>query len=134
MTLTVHAKPILSNSCRAIIGNTTPPVTLPHVVTLIASAFFFVKYVDTFASAGVYDIPAPNPPQIPWAKKSCQYSVQRDVMNTARTCRVQPTMSRERKWPASKSRPEKMPMLNRRKACTLPVQEISERARCKFSW
>jgi hypothetical protein len=53
-------------------------------------------------------------------------------MNTARTCRAQPVATRERRWPASKRRPEKMPMLRRRKAWTEPVQEISERDRWRL--
>lgn len=108
---TVHANPILSRSCCAITGKTIPPVAAPDAAPAIASTRFLEKYVATSEIVGQNTNPSPTPLQTPCARKSCQYRVvAMAVINTASTCSNEPVARTARKYPASRARPEKVPM------------------------
>lgn len=80
IALIVQGNPAVGKSCLAIAGKISPPVALPHAVIPMARPLFLLKYVDTVATVGQKRQPLPRPMHMPWARNSCQYLVQTDVV------------------------------------------------------
>jgi hypothetical protein len=123
--LIVHGNPTFGNSCCTIAGYTMPPVALPAAANPIARLLFLLKYVLNNASVGQNSAPFPNPQHTPWARKSCQYVVDREVMKTPKTAMKDPIRNTGRKYPASVNRPVKVPMKKSRNTCMDPTQDMS---------
>jgi hypothetical protein len=122
--LIVHGNPTLGSNCRTIAGNTIPPVADPVAASPIANPLLFEKYVLSKLTAGQKIKPLPSPQHKPWARNSCQYVFDRLAMNSPNTLRIEPVKKTARKYPASVRRPVKVPMKNRRKICTVPIQDM----------
>jgi hypothetical protein len=84
------------------------------------------KYVGNKAKVGQNMNPLPTPMHRPWARKSCQYVVQSEVMKTPTRRMMAPAAQTTLKYPASVARPENVPIKKRRKICTLPTQDIAD--------
>jgi hypothetical protein len=91
MALIEAANPCVGNNCRTILGNTNPPVAVPHEAIPIANALRLSKYVDSVAMAGVKMHPLPMPKHIPWASSTCQYDVATDVQKMPTMFRATPS-------------------------------------------
>ena len=124
--LMVHGYPIRGRSCSTIAGNTMPPEPLPAAPMARAKLLFVVKYVLSKLTQGQNRNPFPRPQHRPWARKSCQYWVDRDAMKVPKTHLTVPAIITGRKYPASVRRPVKVPMKKRRKTCIDPIQEMTD--------
>lgn len=65
IALIVHPNPMVGNNVRSMLGNMSPPVTLPHAVIAMASALLLEKYVEVTATVGANNSPFPMPTQTP---------------------------------------------------------------------
>jgi hypothetical protein len=144
MTLVAQPNPIWGSSFVKMIGYNTPatscqhfppiflpstgglPKLLPLVAIPVASAFLVVKYVGKILTPGTKTNPAPIPMQNPCANMICQYSVAMLVIMTPNTIMNDPSATRCRKYPASKSGPVAALTRRRRKPWIEPIQDMSE--------
>lgn len=98
IALIVQGNPAVGKSCLAIAGKISPPVALPHAVIPMASPLFLLKYVDTVATVGQKRQPLPRPMHTPWARNSCQYFVQTDVVKMPSNWKAVPRRNTSRKY------------------------------------
>ena len=84
------------------------------------------KYELMTDNGGIKTIPRPTPVHSPWARKICQYSVQRLVMKVPNTTSNEPAAMVSLTYPASASLPEKAHMPKARNTCTEPIHEICD--------
>ena len=68
---------------------------------------------------------------MPCVRKTCQYVVHSDVMKMPTSWTVMPVMRTRRKKPASVARPDRAPIRNGTKICTLPIQGIGDGDLCR---
>ncbi len=121
---TAHGNPTRGIKYWIAAGNTTLPNPVPVAEIARADDLLFKKYELITDSGGMKITPSPNPVHNPCARKICQYSVHKLVMNVPNTTRNDPAIIVDLTYPASASRPEKVHMPNARKTCSDPIHEI----------
>lgn len=121
---TAHGNPIRGIRYWIVAGKMTLPKPVPVAEMASAEDRFVTKYELMTDSGGMKMMPRPNPVHNPWARKICQYSLQRLVMKVPNTTINEPTMIVDFTYPASASLPEKVHIAKARKTCRDPIHEI----------
>lgn len=93
----VAANPCAGNSWRTMLGNTNPPVAVPHAAMPMARLRLVVKYVDSVEMHGQNRHPLPSPMQMPSASSTCQYCVATDTVKMPMIWKATPSANTWRK-------------------------------------
>lgn len=122
--LTAHGKPTCGIRYWIVAGKMTLPRPVPVAEMASAEDRFVTKYELMTDNGGMKTMPSPSPVRRPWARKICQYWVQRLVIIVPSTTMNEPTIIVDFTYPASASLPETVHMANARKTCRDPIQDI----------
>lgn len=119
---TAQGKPTCGMRYCTMDGNTRLPKDVPVAAMASANALFFLKYELAVVTEGMKASPSPSPVQTPCARKICQYSLARLIMNVPRTASEHPNITQCLVYPASVSRPETVQMAMVSNTCVEPTQ------------
>lgn len=107
-------------------GYMTPPREEPEAEMPIARARFLLKYEGRTEVAVMKSAPPPRPQQMPWARISCQYLSQRDIIIMPSATEKEPKRTSSRGEPMSKMGPQDMGDAHRKNEVNVPIHAIDE--------